>query len=70
MTSSSRTGAAFAAQLAAAGLETVDRSDDNDRVAASLRQISGKARMERNNAAIAAAASEAKRDPNQIDMFS
>ncbi|WP_298842161.1 hypothetical protein [uncultured Salinicola sp.] len=67
--SSTTTGAAFAARLAAAGLETTDRTDENERTADALRRLAGKAKMARNNAAISAAAAEAKRDPNQINMF-
>mgnify|MGYP001407569867 CR=1 FL=1 len=33
------------------------------------KRLAGKAKMARNNAAVSAAAAEAKRDPNQIDMF-
>ena len=67
--SSSTKGAAFAARLAAAGLEMTDTSEDTERTAAALRRLSGRAKMTRNNAAVASAAAEAKRDPNQIDMF-
>jgi len=67
--SSSTEGAAFAARLAAAGLEATDRSEENDRTAGALRRMAGQIKMARNNAAISAAAAEAKRDPDQTDMF-
>lgn len=60
---------AFAAQLTTAGLEVVDKCAKTPEVEAAMRRISGKAKMQANNAALSAAAAAAKKDPNQTDMF-
>lgn len=64
-----KNGAAFAAHLAASGLESTDRSKDTERNAAALREIAGREKMKRNNDAIAKASAEARKNPDQIDMF-
>jgi hypothetical protein len=63
------TGAAFAADLVAAGLENADASQTTERAFETARRMAAEARSRRNATEARIAAEQARRDPGQDDLF-